>query len=77
MSIFDIFMLSGIVFAFVLFALVLAWGDHQTRRLPREQQQQQAQSGAQVVALKRSAGVDNIGREAGTAGRSDQATAPV
>ncbi len=30
----DLVILSGIVVAFVAFALVLAWGDYQTRNLP-------------------------------------------
>ena len=30
----DLIILCGIVVAFVAFAVVLAWGDHQTRNMP-------------------------------------------
>jgi len=34
MPITDVLMLATIIFAFVAFAVVLAWGEHQTRQLP-------------------------------------------
>jgi multisubunit Na+/H+ antiporter MnhC subunit len=33
----NVLILIGIVAAFALFAVVLAWGDHQTRNLPRHE----------------------------------------
>jgi hypothetical protein len=47
MSIGDIAILSLIIFAFVAFAVVLAWGDHQTREIA-EASRARALAGAAV-----------------------------
>ena len=55
MSIVGIVCLSAIVGAFVLFAVVLAWGDYQTRHIThptREEQQRRAGTEAGFAALK-------------------------
>jgi len=52
MPITDIFIVSVIVSAFVVFAIALAWGDYQTRDIARASRQRAA-AGANVVALKR------------------------
>jgi hypothetical protein len=46
--------LSGIIAAFVVFAVVLAWGDYQTRSLGRQNRadQQRAAAGAKIQALQ-------------------------
>jgi|GEM_PF-3944722 len=55
MSILGIVCLSAIIGAFVLFAAVLAWGEHQTRHLTRpvgKEQKRQVTTDAGFAALK-------------------------
>ncbi len=53
MSILGIVCLSAIIGAFVLFAAVLAWGDHQTRDInPARKARQRQATAAGVAALK-------------------------
>jgi hypothetical protein len=55
MPITDLVILSGIVFAFLAFVAVLAWGDHQTKEIARLSRKRALfGSDAQVVALKQS-----------------------
>jgi hypothetical protein len=55
MPITDIVILSGIVFAFLTFTVVLAWGDHQTKEIARLSRKTALfGSDAHVVALKHS-----------------------
>lgn len=61
MPITDIVILSIIFGAFVAFAAVLAWGDHQTREIARASRQR-ALTGAGVASLKQSAGLESVGR---------------
>lgn len=63
MPITDVFILSVIVFAFVAFAVVLAWGDHQTREIARASRER-ALTGAHVASLMRSAGAESVERKA-------------
>ncbi len=54
MSTLGIVCLSAIVGAFVLFAVVLAWGDYQTRHITHQDKKQSARRDTQqaVAALK-------------------------
>lgn len=55
MPITDIVILSAIVFAFLAFVVVLAWGDHQTKEIARLNRKRALfGSDAHVVALKQS-----------------------
>jgi hypothetical protein len=55
MPITDIIILSGIVFAFFAFTVVLAWGDQQTKEIARLGRKRALfGSDAQLVALKHS-----------------------
>ena len=60
MPITDIFIVSVIVSAFVVFAIALAWGDYQTRDIARGSRQRAA-AGANVVALKRAVSTEASG----------------
>lgn len=64
MPITDLFIVSVIIFAFILFAVVLAWGDHQTREIARASREL-ALTGAGVASLDRGAGADDVERNAG------------
>lgn len=69
MPITDILILCVITFAFVIFAVVLAWGEHQTREIARESRQR-ALTGAHVASLKRGAQADGVERKAGAAAKA-------
>ena len=64
MPITSIVVVSAVIFAFVAFTVVLAWGDHQTREITRESRRR-ALSGAQVASLAEKAGAAAAQREAG------------
>ena len=53
MSFSNILILAGIISAFVLFGIVLAWGEYQTRHLKRPGAE--AESAARVQELKEAA----------------------
>jgi hypothetical protein len=60
MPITDIIILSVIVFAFLAFAVVLAWGDHQTREIARLRRERALfGSDAHVVLLKQCVEAEN------------------
>ena len=50
MPITDIIILSFISFGFIVFAVAVAWGDHQTRDIARASREQ-ALTGARVASL--------------------------
>ncbi len=52
--------LAGIIFAFIVFAVVLAWGEYQTRHIARSGRQHSGTS-AQVYSLKAAEDVDRSG----------------
>ena len=54
MPITSVVILAGIIFAFIVFAVVLAWGEYQTRHIGRTSRQHFATS-AQVHSLKKAA----------------------
>jgi hypothetical protein len=54
MPITDVIILSIVIVAFVAFAVVLAWGDHQTREIARASRER-ALSGLHVASLERTA----------------------
>ena len=55
MPLIEILVLMGIVAAFAAFGLVLAWGDYQTRHLPRMRAEAQLQAQDTQADLKRAA----------------------
>jgi type II secretory pathway pseudopilin PulG len=55
MTLIEILVLMGIVSAFVSFGLVLAWGDSQTRHLPRMRTEAEPPARASQDDLKRAA----------------------
>lgn len=62
MSIVEIVCLSGIIGAFVLFAVALAWGEHQTRHIDhpaRRNEPRQAATGSGFATLKEAAAAAN------------------
>lgn len=61
MAITDIIIVSVITLAFLAFAVVLAWGDHQTREIARASRER-ALTGAHVVPLKPDAPAENKDR---------------
>ena len=69
MPIIDIVVLCVIVFAFAIFAVALAWGEHQTREIARESRRH-ALTGAHVASLKRSAQAESVERKAAAAGKA-------
>jgi len=69
MPITDIVIISIITFAFIAFAAVLAWGDHQTREIARASRER-ALSDVHVGALKRTVGADSSDRQTGVKGKS-------
>lgn len=73
MPIIDILVLCVITFAFIIFAVTLAWGDYQTREIARASRQR-ALTGTHVATLKRNAQADNVEHKAG-AGRRTPARA--
>ena len=64
MPITDVIVISVVIFAFIAFAVVLAWGDYQTREIARASRER-ALTGAHVAALKRGAGAETVARKAG------------
>jgi len=69
MPITDIFVLSVIAFAFIAFAVVLAWGDYQTRKIARASRAR-ALTGAGVASLKQSAQAASVGQKAAEKGKA-------
>jgi hypothetical protein len=61
MPIFDIVIISIITLAFLAFAVVLAWGDYQTREIAQASRER-ALRGARVDTPKQSTGPENVGR---------------
>jgi hypothetical protein len=55
MSRFDIIVLGAIIFAFVVFGLTLAWGEHQTRHLSRERTEVKPRGSRTQNEMKRAA----------------------
>jgi hypothetical protein len=60
MPITDIVVVSIIILAFVTFAVVLAWGDHQTREIARASRER-ALTGARVASLKKNIAAEGAG----------------
>jgi hypothetical protein len=69
MPITDIIIVSVITIAFLAFAVVLAWGDYQTRDIARASRER-ALSSTRGDSLKRRAGSDDRGALAGQKGRA-------
>lgn len=63
MPITDIVIVSTIILAFVTFAAVLAWGDHQTREIARASRER-ALTGARLASLKKSTAAKDAGHVA-------------
>jgi hypothetical protein len=69
MPITDIVIVSIIIFAFVTFATVLAWGDHQTREIARASRER-ALAGARVVSLTKNIAAQDAGHVAAEKGNA-------
>jgi hypothetical protein len=63
MPITNIIIVSIIILAFVTFAAVLAWGDHQTREVARASRER-ALTGARLASLKKSTAAEDAGHVA-------------
>ena len=63
MPITDIIIVSAITLAFVAFAVVLAWGDHQTHEIARASRER-ALTGGHVAPLKQNIGAEGAARKA-------------
>lgn len=61
MPITDIIIVSVITLAFVTFAAVLAWGDHQTREIARASRERALVAG-RAAALKKNIAAEETGR---------------
>ena len=68
MPIADVIIIAIILFAFVVFAVVLAWGDYQTRDIARASRER-ALSGLDVASRKRTAAA-NADRKADAKGKA-------
>jgi len=69
MPITDIAIVSVIVLAFIAFAAVLAWGDHQTRDIARASRER-ALTDARVASLKQNALVESGSGAIATKGKA-------
>ena len=58
MPVTDIIVVCAIISAFAIFALVLAWGDYQTRKIARTSPERAASS-VNVVSLRQNAAPEN------------------
>jgi hypothetical protein len=61
MPVTDIIVVCAIISAFAIFALALAWGDYQTRKIARTSAERAASS-LNVVSLRQNAGPENAVR---------------
>jgi hypothetical protein len=59
MPVTDIVILSIIVFAFLVFAVALAWGDHQTRQIARASRER-APAAAEVASITPKPGLERV-----------------
>jgi hypothetical protein len=69
MPITDIIIVSIITIAFLAFAVVLAWGDYQTRDIARASRER-ALSGTRADLLKRPIGSEDAGALVGQKGKA-------
>ncbi len=51
MPIIDAFIVAAIVIVFIIFGVVLAWAEHQTRRLPQAAQQSAADTKREATTI--------------------------